>query len=181
MTWTNTKYHYSPNIFLHFLICSASPPQIKHHNKNIVLHSSNLVTGLFWGERRNCVTQLELYTLDKLSSTIFCCLWVPSTNVYLNDKLGFCCCQTFDVYHGATVGGRSWSVQISWHSPNLEIIQGERGRGCGEAAPYCAGIFCWWPCHPKLCSKYYFLRTNLQQWGALGKTWASYRFVLFEV
>ena len=24
----------------------------------------------------DCVTQLKLYTLDKLSSTIFCCLWV---------------------------------------------------------------------------------------------------------
>ena len=39
----------------------------------------------------------------------------------------------------------SWYVQISWHSPTLEIIQGERGLGCREAAPYHAGIFCWWP------------------------------------
>ena len=30
---------------------------------------------------RNCVTQLKLYTFEKLSSTIFCCLWASQTSV----------------------------------------------------------------------------------------------------
>ena len=31
--------------------------------------------------KENCVTQLMLYTGDKLSSTIFCCLWVCQASV----------------------------------------------------------------------------------------------------
>ena len=29
----------------------------------------------------NCVTQLKLYTFEKLSNTIFCCLWVSQASV----------------------------------------------------------------------------------------------------
>ena len=40
-----------------------------------------LVSSWWWMFDRYCVTQLMLYTGDKLSSSIFCCLWVCQASV----------------------------------------------------------------------------------------------------
>ena len=60
-------------IFHDFILMARVTGKLWIFDKMLIIRAMVLSARWWWSP--NCVTQLKLYTVEKLSSTIFCCLW----------------------------------------------------------------------------------------------------------